>query len=48
MKQGVVPKVSHRPPNMVLRVRKYVPIGPAIIAKVKPKSFNITALEGSS
>ena len=30
---------------MVLSVRKYAPMGAKIIARVKPKSLNITALE---
>ena len=30
---------------MVLSVRKYAPMGATIIARVKPKSLNITALE---
>ena len=30
---------------MVLSVRKYAPIGATIIARVNPKSLNITALE---
>ena len=30
---------------MVLSVRKYAPMGAEIIARVKPRSLNITALE---
>ena len=41
----MVQKGFDRPPKMVLRVKKYAPMGPAIIAKVKPKSLNMTALD---
>lgn len=33
-----------RPLNMVLSVKKYVPMGPPIIAAVKPSSLYITFL----
>lgn len=33
------------PPNIVFRVRKYVPMGPVIMAKVKPRSLYMTLLQ---